>query len=277
MKYFDHGEIILGGEFLVRKDAKLNELLAEICTNAYEAGRTIKNYDKLANMLTNGEIEFRTPSFLFDHRKIYLLKSDNGKTRVIKSSANMSKKAWDNNQMEQYDYDDSEKCYEEYSKDFETAWCMSKAITMDVISSKKADNLVEGNAILKGVKETGQTIVLQQSESTISFDNIKYTIDHETIKEEYKTILEGVNPKVKNGLFEIVLKMIEKIEHNQKKLVQKKIQINNKTEQYPFILLDLYNGEAFLNDTLININLSAEEIKHDIDELLSMFNNFICL
>lgn len=41
LKYFKHGDIILGGNFLVQKDTKFQELLAEICTNAYEAGQSI--------------------------------------------------------------------------------------------------------------------------------------------------------------------------------------------------------------------------------------------
>ena len=71
MEHFDYGEVILGGNFLVQKDGKLNDLLAEVLTNAYEAGKAIQKYDKLANMLTDGDIEFKTPSFVLDHRKIY--------------------------------------------------------------------------------------------------------------------------------------------------------------------------------------------------------------
>lgn len=274
MENFDYGEVILGGNFLIQKDTKLQDLLAEICTNAYEAGRTIKNHAKLAKMLSDGDIEFRTPSFTLDHRKIYMLKSDDGRTRVIKGSANMSKKAWNNDHIEYYEYDDSEKCYNTYVEDFETAWDMSRAITMDVISSKRSDDLVSGNAILKDVKETGKTIVLQQPEADISIDNIKYAIDHDVIKEEYKAVLNGINPKAKNGLFEIVPKMIEKIEHNQKKLIQKKIKVNNITEKYPSLSMDLYNGQAFLNDTEMNLNPSTDEVKHDIDEIINIFNNF---
>ena len=274
MEHFDYGEVILGGNFLIQKDTKLNELLAEICTNAYEAGKAIRNHDKLVKMIDAGDIEFRTPMFVLDHRKIYLLKSDNGKTRVIKTSANMSKKAWNNDHMEHYEYDDSEECYEEYIKDFETAWSMSRAITMDVVSSKKADDLVTGNAILKGVKETGQTIILQQPESNMCFDNIKYTIDHEAIKEKYKVILEGVNPKTKTGLFEIIPKTIEKIEFNKRKLSQKEIKANNITEQYPALTFDLYNKECFLNGEPINTSPSDNEVRHDIDELIGIFNNF---
>lgn len=121
MEHFDYGEVILGGNFLVQKDGKLNDLLAEVLTNAYEAGKAIQKYDKLANMLTEGDIEFKTPSFVLDHRKIYLLKSDDGRTRVIKASANLSKKAWNNDHIEHYEYDDSEECYEAYVKDFENS------------------------------------------------------------------------------------------------------------------------------------------------------------
>lgn len=274
MERFDYGEVILGGNFLIQKDTKLQELLAEICTNAYEAGKAIKNHDKLAEMLSNGDIEFRTPSFVLDHRKIYLLKSDDGRTRVIKGSANMSKKAWNNEHMEHYEYDDSQECYDEYIKDFETAWLMSQAITPDVISSKKADDLIHGNAILKGVKETGNTIVLQQPENEISIDNVKYAIDHDAVREEYKAVLEGISPKSKDGLFEIVPKMIEKAEHNQKKLIQKKVKIHNITEQYPALTLDIFNKEAFLNGSAIDLKPADEEVKHDIDEMIRMFNNF---
>lgn len=274
MEHFEYGEIILGGNFLIQKDTKMQELMAEIFTNAYETGKAIKNHDKLAEMVYSGDIEFRTPSFVLDHRKIYLLKSDNGKTRVIKASANMSKRAWNNDQIEHYEYDDTEECYEEYVKDFETAWSLSRTITMDVISSKKEDNLVEANAILKGIKETGKTIVLQQAEEVISIDNIKYTIDHDTIKEEYKAILSDINPKAKNGLVEIKPKMVEKIEHNQKKILQKKVQINNIEERYPSIELDLYNKEAYLNNNKIDFAPTAEEVKHDIEELIGIFNNY---
>ncbi len=275
MEYFDYGEIILGGNFMIQKDAKLNELMAEILANAFEAGKATKKYDRLIEMLSDNSMEFRTPLHVLDHRKIYLLKADDGRTRVITGSANMSKRAWNNGHMENYTYDDSEMCYEEYEKFFETSWTVdSSPVPMEVILSKKADDLINGNAILKGIKETGNTIVLQQAENDVSIDNIKFTIDHEAIKEEYKILLDGINPKAKNGFFEILPKNIEKIEHNQKKMLQKKIKVNNVTEKYPSLSLDLYNKEALLDDTVIDLNPLEQEIKHDIDEMISIFNNF---
>ncbi|MCI9077390.1 MAG: lantibiotic ABC transporter [Lachnospiraceae bacterium] len=274
MKNFNYGEIILGADFLVCKDNKYNEFLSEVFTNIHEAGKAVSSHKKLAEMVSEGSLFFCTPVFILDHRKIYLLKSDNGSTRVITTSANMTGRAWNGDQMEFYEYDDSPYCYEEYSKDFETAWKNSEELPMSVISSKKADDLVEGNAVLKKIKETGHTIVLQQPEDIVSFDNIKYTIDHEKIKEEYKVLLNGINTKDKHGMAEIVPKTIEKIQHNQKKLAQKKVTINNVTEKYPVLSFDFANKEAFLNGKILDLDPEDDKIKQDIEEMLSMFSNF---
>lgn len=274
MEHFKYGEIILGGNYLVQKDVKLQELLSEICTNAYEAGKAICKYEKLVDMLSHQEIEFRTPTFVLDHRKIFLLKSDDGRTRVIRTSANMSGRAWNNDQIEHYEYDDSIECYETYEKDFETAWQLSHEITMDVISSKKAEDLLEGNTLLKSVKETGKTIVLQELDQNISLTNIQYTIDHEKIKEQYKTVLSGINSKAKDGLFEIVPKTLEKIAFNQKKLQQKKYKIQQVTEHYPCFDLDIDEEKVSLNGMLLDLHPSEQEVRSDIDELLRIFNNF---
>lgn len=274
MDYFNYGEIILGADFLVQKDTKLNEFLAEVYTNAYEAGQAVRKHNRLSQMVSEGSLIFHTPTFVMDHRKIYMLQADDGRTRVIKTSANMSGRAWNGSQMEFYDFDDSRYCYDEYAKDFETAWLNSEEVPMSVISSKKADDLVEGNAILKGVKETGRTIVLQQPEDTVSFDKIKYAIDHAAIKEKYKEVLDGLNTKGKKGFFEIVPKTIEKIEHNQRKMMQKKMKVNHKTENYPSMSFDFYNMEAAMNDLPLNLHPSEEEVRSDIDKLFGIFDNF---
>ena len=278
MDYFDYGEIILGADFLVQKDNNIQEFIAEVLTNASEATKMIKKYNRLADMLKNGNIEFKTPTFILDHRKIYILKSDNGKTRVIKTSANMSYQAWSSDHMEHYEYDDTLECYNEYIKDFETMWDMSELITADIISSKMkddSDDIISNNPLLKKVKETGNTIVFKQAEDDISIDNIKYTVDHDKIKEKYKAIIDGIaSKKDKNGIVKIIPDMIKKFEINQKKLFQKKIKINNISEEYPSLKFNLIEKTAFLNDVPINLSPSESEIRSDLDELISMYNNY---
>jgi hypothetical protein len=133
----------------------------------------------------------------------------------------MSLRAWNNDHMEHYEYDDSPQCYEEFEKEFETAWLNSQEIPYSVIASKQADDLIEGNAIVKGIKETEKAVILQEPEEIESFEVIKYCIDHEKIKEEYKALLDGVSVKNKEGFIKIAPDTIEKIVHNHKKLLQK--------------------------------------------------------
>ncbi len=276
MEHFDYGEVLLGADFIVQNDKKLNNYMAEVFTNSYEALQQIKPKKKLANMLKEGTVEFRTPCFVMDHRKIYLLKSDDGRTRVITSSANMSNGAWNGDHMEHYEYDDSLYCYEEYEKDFETVWNDSQEIPYSVVSSKKADDYIEGNVIIKEVKETGQAIVLQEPKDIISYERVKYSIDHEKIKEEYKALVSDVNMKAdaKTGLFQLLPDSIKKIEHSVKKLKQRKYGIHEIERPYPQMKIDYEDSIVTLEDIPMNLSPSDEEVRNDIDNFITIFNNF---
>ena len=225
MKKFKYGEILLGAPFLVQKDTKMTEFLAETLTNAKEAADAVRRYPELSDMMINGDLVIHTPTFILDHRKIYLLSSDNGKTRVITASANMSGRAWNGEHMGFYACDDSEFAYDSYKADFETAWENSEDIPAKVIFVKKTDDLMESNAIIKKVKETGDTVILQhpvQDSEEEEFTNIKYVIDHDSTKEEYKALLADVNLKSKQGFIELIPKTIGKLDFNNKKRIQQK-------------------------------------------------------
>ena len=275
MKKFKYGEIIIGGAFLTRKDNKINDLLAEVYATPYIASQEIQHYDYLVNLMREESLFVHTPMYVLDHRKIYLLKSDTGKTRVIRTSANMSNRAWNGEHMEFYDYDDSLYCYEEYEKDFETAWKYSKDVPYSIISSKKSDDFIEGNSLIKETKECKKTIVVKYNEDIPEIaQRAKSVIDCETLKEEYKEILSGIDTKKKNGFIEILPKSIEKILHNQKRINQKKLTVNMVTEKYPEMTVDYTTGQIFLNKTPLDLKPGEAEVRSDIDQLLSIFRNF---
>ncbi len=272
MGNFRYGEILLGAEYLVEKDGKLNTLLKDVLTNSYEATKLLSNHSNLVNMLESGDIEFRTPLFMIDHRKIYLLKSDSGKTRVIKTSANMSKNAWNASHKETYEYDDSERCYAEYSKEFETAWELSQEIPYKVIVGKKED-LIDGNPIIKKIKEVDEVILLQQPPDITKFENIKYVIDHNKIAEEYGKLIADIKLKKVKGHIEIVPKTINKIEHNFKKFKQK-CKVENVEEKYPVLTVDYSAARVLINDIPYDLNPKENEIRNDIEQIIDIFDNF---
>ncbi|WP_027406881.1 phospholipase D family protein [Anaerovibrio sp. RM50] len=270
IKNFDYAEIILGANFNVSRDEKLNDLL----TTAYTAARAIRRIPDLTEMFINGNIRFRTPNLVIDHRKMYLLTSDDGtRTRVIKPSANLSTAAWNNTQPENYEFYDTPEGYDENLKDFETAWDMSVDIPLHVIASKKADDPIEGNAILKSVKETGKAIVLQNDPSPLSINIVKYVMDCEKIKEEYRALLKGNTPKAKNGKIEIKPKLVEKMKLTQKKS-ETNVTVNEFVEKYPELTFDFEQKSAFLNGEALDLSPSDEDIRKDINELLGIFSNY---
>lgn len=276
LQNFDCAEIMLGGNFLVQKSNDMQNLLTAVLANAQQAADAVRKFPRLVELMKTGNLTFKTPLDLIDHRKIYLLHADDGRTRVITPSANLSGSAWGNGdrQLEDYIFDDTPDAYEAFEEDFDTAWEEAHPITMDVIACKKAEDLVDGNPVLKGIKETGRTVVLQHVDSEISIDNVKYAIDTKKLRDEYAALVKGLDKKAKNGLYEITPWSLETIKDNRRKADQKKIKFNQIEKPYPELTLDINNQEVLLDNAKLDLNPSEEEIRQDIDELLSIYGNF---
>lgn len=274
LENFDYAEIIFGASFLVEKN-KQQEYLAELFANIETIGKVVPKYPNLSRMLSEGCLEFRTPFGVLDHRKTYLLKADDGRTRVIKPSANASFSAWNNEHIENYDYDDTDFCYNENVKDFETMWEFSQPIPFEsFVSTTKKNGQLQGDIIIKKIKEKNEVMVLQQVDPPMTYENVKYTIDKNIAKENYKEILADVKLEEKNGVVKITSKIVDKIEHNKKKLFQKKVEFKNVEKPYPELTYDLYKNECYIDGEPVDLTPTKEEVKNDIDELLGIFNNF---
>lgn len=274
MQFFKYGEIILGADYMAQKDGKLNDLL-EVAANNYEAIQAVKSKKHLVEMIAKGDLNLRTSNYILDHRKIYLLKSDDGRTRVIKASANMSGRAWNGEHMEHYEYDDTPFCYEEYEKDFETAWLMASDVPYTMISGKKSEDYIEGNPMIKRAKETDKVTVVQTSSEPVNLEIVKYMIDHTRIKEDYKEIFNGCGAQNKGGVIELKPKVIKKVEMGLKKLNNKRrISVSVQKRFYPELTFDWNEQKAFMDGTELDLHPSVEDVRKDIDELMQVFQNF---
>lgn len=280
---FDRAEIIIGGGFLVEKDQTCHDFLAEVLSNNAEVPKLLSKYPNITSMLESGDLEVRTPNFLIDHRKVYLLQSDSGRTRVITTSANFTDKAWNNDIVENITCDDTDYAYDVYSQEFEIAWGNSSDIIKPVVASKNKDpdsaeddtDPVKDTALLKKIKETGETIVLQHyQEDNIAFENIKYTIDHEKLREKIKVFLKECKFKPKEGMVKISPEHLVKIEHNQKQILAKKFTVNNITEEYPSLTFDYLQQKAFLNGNEMDLNPPTEEIRKNLGQISYLFSNY---
>ena len=274
MQYFQYGEIILGADFMVPKDGKLNDLL-EVAANNYDATQAVKNQKRLVDMLSNGDLNLRAANYILDHRKIYLLKADDGRTRVIKASANMSGRAWNGDQMEYYEYDDSLFCYEEFETDFEVAWINSNEIPYTMVTGKKNDEYINENPVIKKAKETNKVTVVQTTPDPVNIEVTKFMIDHKKVKEDYKEIFNGSGAKNRNGIVELKPRVLEKINIGLKKFnAKRKVNISITERNYPSLTFDWNEKKAYMNKKELNLHPTAEDICKDIDEVMKVFKNF---
>lgn len=281
MKMFDYGEIILGGRFMTRRDSELHKLraeaylLAENMTLSEMAADAVRKEKDLVKMMGEGALLIRSPKYIIDHRKIYLLKADDGRTRVIKGSANFTSGAWSGDQLEAYEVDDTYEAYEAYMEDFETAWKLSDDIPEDVVGSVKADSPEKDIPVIKEALKTQNTIVLEEpKDSSESYERIKYTIDADKIMAKNKELVSNVKPRPRNGYIEIIPDLIKKISVNAKRLKRKKIDINEIEKDYPKLTFNYNTREAFINENKLDLNPNEEDVRKDIELLFEVFDNY---
>lgn len=281
MKMFDYGEIILGGRFMTRRDSELHELTAEAYLLAENmrlsemAADAVRSEKDLVQMMKEESLLIKSPKYVIDHRKIYLLKSNDGQTRVIKGSANMTRRAWSGDQLEAYEVDDTFEAYVAYAQDFETAWRLSDDIPEDVVASKKTDNPEKDIPIIKQALKTQKTIVLEQPQNSGEvYEKIRYTIDADKIMEKNKELVRNINTNSKNGYIEILPNIINKISVNAKRLKRKMIDVKEIEKDYPKLTFNFDTKEAFLDEESLDLNPEKEDVKNDIDLLFEAFDNY---
>lgn len=273
--YFDYGEIIFGGDFLVQKDKEIANILA----TAYVTKESIKKFDNIISMVRNGNLLIKSSTLILDHRKLFILHADDGRTRVISTSANFSQRAWDGSQMEKYDFDDSIDGYEANIQIFDSAWELSDDIPYSLIMAKKTesrDDLIDGNPILKKVKEIGTAIIYTPAIGAAAIERARYAIDCDRLADDYKQIASSIKPsKVNDSVIEIKPKNIKSISGKLKTMLSReRAKIDNVLQDYPKLTIDYENRQVMLDDKAMNLYPSEKEVKHDIDELLKIFENF---
>ncbi len=281
MKMFDYGEIILGARFMSRRDDDLHKLvgeayaLAEAMTISEIAADAVREKNDLVERMSKNDLLIRSPLYLIDHRKIYLLRSDDGRTRVIKGSVNMTGSAWSNNQLENIEVDDSLEGYEAYLRDFETAWDLSADIPEDVVVCKKTNKPENDIGFIKAAIKTREAIVLEEKpKDKVSYEDIRYTIEVEKTYQKNKELVAGLKPDVRDGKVLIIPEKLNRVINNRKVIERKKVSIEERIKSYPSLTFNYDTKEAFINGEKQNLNPDKEDVKKDIDLLFDAMDNY---
>ncbi|MDD7305802.1 MAG: phospholipase D family protein [Peptoniphilaceae bacterium] len=281
MKMFEYGEIVLGGRFMVNRDSKLHELTAEayklneLMILSETAVDCLRERKSLVEMMSKGDLYIRSPRCIIDHRKIYLLNSDDGRTRVVKGSANFTRGAFSGSQNETYEIDDSKEAYEAYLKDFQTAWILSDEIQEEVVGVEKTGDPEKDIPVIKKVKETQKAILLEEAKKDESYyEMVRYAINVDKAIKKNKALLANVKLDSKKGFIEIVPETIKKIKTNARSEKRKKLEIKEIVKDYPSLNINYGTKEAFMDEEKLDLHPTDDQIRNDIDVLFEALGNY---
>ena len=96
----------------------------------------------------------------------------------------------------------------------------------------------------------------------------------ENLKQFHREISKELKLSSKNGVIQLVPKLITKYSFLANKVSMKKISIEKKSEEYPRMTIDYPTNTVFLDKQKVDLFPSDDDVKNDIKELLSVFSNF---
>lgn len=266
---FRYAEIIFGCENIVSSD--ISTIMAAQIKSIQSFVKT-KSAKKMAERLEDQSLELFVSRDSKSHEKVFILKGENGRRRVITGSANMSASAFCGLQRENIVCFDDESAFEYYKDLFDDFkdHC-ANTVTSKMIYGSFGDNDFlldhpEEIPIIKTV-ENGKIIVLDQEDD----DEAEIVADITGLAQEMKPML----PKMSNidGKIYVVGEVTKAFRRKYKEHREvEKI----KRRQLPKLHIDYETGKLSFNGKPYDMNPTPDAVASDVSCLLNYFSSFTC-
>lgn len=264
---FRYAEIIFGCETV------LEDNVAMIMSTQFSQLKFIskhKSASKLAERLEKGTLKLLVSREIKSHEKIYVLKADDGRVRVITGSANLSYSAFNGIQRENITFMDNKAAYDYYKEQFEQFKdeCADnveyKSITRFIADPDTAlDDIMDIVPIVETVK-VKKMVILEESE------NPEYIIaaDASNISKDIKPLM----PK-KDKTGKVILAPSEMTKVKRKYNEVRAIKAEER-KKMPKLHIDIERKLMFFNDKECNLNPDITKVKEDLHHFLEYMNGF---
>lgn len=263
---FKESEIVFGCEAVMSYNlqeimAFQNQLIERI---RKEPG---KAKEKILDRIDKGEVHLYVARAQLSHEKIYLLSGEDGRKRVVMGSANMSFNAFSGHQRENICYIDGDSAYAWYSDVFNSL----KENSTDEISRKALllsdlEENVDELPISRTIKTTKALVIEPIKENS---DEITFTLDTRNLSEKFRPLFP--KPDKKTGKIVVVPDTIIRIK---RQIKDEAIKIKELRNEYPQLVVDVFNSTATLNDEHLNLNPLKEEIQKDVHLFIKYMNGY---
>lgn len=263
---FNTVEIIFGCENIIQ--GKIHEIFA-FQSKVIDVIRNVvtKSQQKILDRVDRGEVRLFVARNRLSHEKIYLLRSNNGKKRVIMGSANMSYNAFNGLQRENICYMDGNDAYDWYDNVYRTLRDESTdEITKKAIDFADIDENIDLLPISKTI-ERKKVEIIEPIKSNI--ENIEFVIDVNTLAKK----IESFVPKQDK----LTGKILISTDHIVK--IKRQIIDNNKREhelrsEYPRLCVDVSKKTVNLNGSDLDLNPPKVDIRKDIELFLDYMEGY---
>lgn len=271
LKMFKYGEVIFGCEDVV--NSSLSTVLA-VETTMVEKITHLKGAEELSSRIDDRSLKIFVSRVKKSHEKIYCLKADDGKTRVITGSANMSRTAFEGNQRESIVYFDEPEAYEYYSNVFEKfkEECsdnLNEKVFRDTMENPKhLREVPEDIPVFASVKE--KKIIYLETTDDADEESVELVTRTKNLENELKPML----PKLKKDGKRVIFTM-DQIPSVKAKVKEANTQKKTKEKHLLKLHLDYENDKLDLNGMFYDLHPDRDMIKNDI-HCLDTFLKGLC-
>lgn len=266
---YKYAEIIYGCEAILP-----NSIAAAMSVQTELVKKIAKNKSAsiLSKKIDDGTLALYVSRDTRSHEKVFCLRSNDGRVRVVTGSANMSATAFAGIQRENILCFDDQDAYDYYFNLFE-AFKMEcadnvnyKIIAKAIENPEEYGEDIEEIPIIKTVQE--QKVVYLENAKSEEDDEIEIIASIKGHEDE----LRGVLPKLSKDGNKTVLTIDDLlvVKKKAREATEKKKVIKRKT---PKLHIDYENGELLFNGLNIDLNPDRENVKKDVDCILNYINS----
>ncbi len=272
---FKYAEIIFGHEGILNADISTVMAASREVVETLAKHRSAK---ELARRMEEGALALYVARDYRSHEKIYCLRSEDGRYRVIVGSANLSASAFMGFQRENIVCFDSEEAFDHYYDLF----CEYRKECADEISysliGKTAedrdylDEHIEELPVLKTIEKKQAVVLTPATEE--SEKDIQFIADVHNISNDIKPIMPRLT---KQG--NTVIIRPEQLREVKKKVSAVFTQKKEEKKVFPKLHIDYENSRLFFNDEEMTLDPPKEDVARDAGyvadylDSLSRFNN----
>ena len=266
LNMFASSEIIFGCEEVL--SYSLQEIMAyqgKLIERLNKQSGTAK--DKLLGRIADGTLHLYVARNQLSHEKIYLLSARDGRKRVIMGSANMSYNAFGGRQRENICYIDGDAAYDWYLDNFESLKSESSdEISRKALVSANLKENIDDLPISETVRVKKAVVIEPVTENK---ETVEFVLD---VRNEANKLRPNF-PKLEKSGNKIYLAP-EHIHKIRRQIESENVREKEQRAVYPHLVVDADKAEVRLNDELLNLNPSAEEVKNDVDLFLRYMDGY---